>query len=129
MNEFEANLGRVKREEPYSESILRQEYQNPREEQYSPNPEPTKFKEAFILFFLIIGIITIFIMFGLYLSYVSNDKFKSINDQDVNLEPKIDVYSNSTTNNQYNITSPIVNYFNITIVNNNYINVTGGNQS
>ena len=107
-SEFEANLGRVKREEPFYESASRQDYQRlPREEQYPPNPEQKNFKEAFILFFLIIGIITIFVMFGLYLFYISNDKFKDINSnsQNVNLEPNIDV--NSTTNNQYNITNPI----------------------
>ena len=130
-SEFEANLGRVKREEPFYESASRQDYQRlPREEQYLPNTEPTKFKEAFILFFLIIGIITIFVMFGLYLFYISNDKFKDINSnsQNVNLEPKIDVYS--TTNNTYQFQTPTNNFYNYTIVINNYINLTtGGNQS
>ncbi|MEK6878415.1 MAG: hypothetical protein AABY22_02345, partial [Nanoarchaeota archaeon] len=75
------------------------------------------------------GIITIFIMFGILINQVSKDKFKSINDQDEVLEPKIDVYSNSTTNNQYNFTPQVINNYNVTVINNNYYNWSGGNQS
>lgn len=129
-NEFEANLGEIRREkrkEQFYEPSTRQEYQRPkREEDYLPQ-EPINTKEALILFFVITSILVIFIMFGIFLNQVSKDKFKSITDVEQKVEPKIDVYSNSTTNNQFNITSPIVNYFNITLVNNIYLNWTGNN--
>lgn len=126
-NEFEANLGDVRREKKFYEPVSQQNYQRPeRQESYIPQ-EPSNFKESLIVFFVIISIVALFIMFGIFLNQVSKDKFKSTTNVDQKVEPKIDVYSNTT--NSYQFQTPTYTLNNYTIIINNYINYSGGNNS